>query len=291
MEFLDAVVRIAAPLSCAASGELIGERAGTVNLGIEGGMVLGAYVGWRVAAWSGSPSCGLVAAAALGVFCGTLFWFLTELLECNQHVVGLGLGFAYTGLALTLFRLAPSALKASRLIPTGSEGRILLVCCCGATALLIATAIAPRLHRWGLAWHILGRDVRAADLAGVPIRQVRLVVCMLSWAMCFAGGAVLSVLIVHNFTLGLVSGRGWVALSLVLVARWRPVLLLIAVACWGVIEASELLAQASGARVPYQLLLMLPYLLCTIVVAFGRSVRGGAPRIDQTTYLRNEDSA
>lgn len=133
------------------------------------------------------------------------------------------------------------------------------------------------------------RSLRAADLLGVDVRTGRLYAAILACTTAALAGGVLSVLVVRNFTIGLISGRGWIALCLVILARWTPVRLVPAVFLWALLELAALHAQASGLRVGYELLIAIPYMAGLMVL--GLRARSGTPATLLQHYRRSEDAA
>lgn len=281
-------IRIIAPLGLAAFGELIGETAGLLNLSIEGAMVFGAFVGWYVVSQAGNILLGFAAAVTSGILAAVVFWLLVDILAIAQHVAGLGLGFALQGTALTIFRLLPAEKKAA--VPfRGDEGVILAIVVAGLVALAFTVARAFAASRTGARWKMVGNDLRASDLLGIPIRVNRLLASIAAFATACGAGALLSILVARNFTLGIVSGRGWLALCLVILAQWRPLRLLPLLLLWAALELAGFHAQAAGAPISYELLLLFPYLTCLIVISIA--ARAAAPGSLLHTYRRNEDAA
>lgn len=290
LEMAESLLRIGVPIGFAAYGELLLERAGIVNLGIEGKFLLGACLGWLLTSMTGHPFIGLISVIIMGAFLGGIFWFLIDVLECSQHVVGLGMGFSATGIALTLYRVVPAEIKDSALPYTGWEVVSLIVLAALLFAGFILLAIFFTRTGKGLSWVLVGEDARAADILGLPVRLIRIGASVTGTILFFIAGWILSVLVARNFTLGLVSGRGWLALCLVILAGWRPLGVTLAVVLWSILDVSQFAAQGAGMPIPYELILTVPYCVCILAVT-GFLPRHRAPNMLLKTYNRNEDAA
>ena len=272
------------PILLAALGELVAERAGVLNLGVEGMMILGAVMGFAAAYGTGSPALGFLAGAAGGTALALVFGVLTQALMANQVA---------TGLALTLFGLGLSALigqgfvgvrppPVARLDGPLSDipvlGPVLLshdaVLYLG---LLAVPAIWVFLHRTraGLILRAVGEGHDAAHALGYPVMVVRLSAIAFGGAMAGLGGAYLSLVRVPQWTEGMTSGAGWIALAIVVFASWRPGRALLGALLFGGVAVLQLNLQAAGLALPAWLLSASPYLV-TIAVLVAISRRRGA---------------
>ena len=272
------------PILLAALGELVAERAGVLNLGVEGMMILGAVMGFAAAYGTGSATAGFVAGAAGGTALALVFGVLTQVLMANQVA---------TGLALTLFGLGLSALigqgfvgvrppPVARLGGPASEipvlGPVLLshdaVLYLG---LLAVPAIWAFLHRTraGLILRAVGEGHDAAHALGYPVVAVRLAAIAFGGAMAGLGGAYLSLVRVPQWTEGMTAGAGWIALAIVVFASWRPGRALLGAWLFGGVTVLQLNLQAAGLALPAWLLSASPYLV-TIAVLVAISRRRGA---------------
>ncbi len=274
-----ATLRVATPLLFAALGELVAERAGVLNLGIEGTMFVGALTGFLVSFVSQSVWLGLLAAIGVGVLAGALMGLLTVTLGLNQHVSGLGTTLLATGLALFVYRLTFGAPSVQPKSPAFAllESPLAL----GPLASLfkqygltyIALALVPLawwvLYRttFGLNLRAVGENPEAADTAGVNVFRTRYVALMIGGALMAVGGAFLSLAQLGTFTFGIVAGRGWVAIALVIFGSWHPVKVLGGALLFGALSALQLRLQAEGVAIPYQALLALPYLVTILALA------------------------
>ncbi|WP_299836550.1 ABC transporter permease [uncultured Jannaschia sp.] len=282
----------ATPILLAALGEMVVEKAGVLNLGVEGMMIMGAVTGFVAAIESGSPWAGFLAAAIGGAAMALLFGFLTQVLLSNQVA---------TGLALTLFGLGLSALIGQGYvgIKANSLGRIDL----GALSdlpfvgrvvfghdpivylslLLVAGVWAfLRFTRAGLILRAVGESHDAAHALGYHVRRVRMTAIAFGGACAGLGGAYLSLVRVPQWTEGMTAGAGWIALAIVVFASWRAERILVGAYLFGGITVLQLNLQTAGARVPVELLTAAPYLVTILVLVLIsiRAKRGGAAPAD-----------
>ncbi|MBV1694694.1 MAG: ABC transporter permease [Hyphomicrobiales bacterium] len=265
----------ATPLILAALGELVVEKAGVLNLGVEGMMVMGAVAGFAIKITSGSYAIGFVGAMAAGVVLALLFGLLTQVLLSNQVA---------TGLALTLFGLGLSALigqgfsgKSAGTFPRLWPGGLDVL---AALAIAMIPAVAWFLDRTraGLVLRAVGENHDAAHALGYPVVAVRMAAIAFGGAMAGLGGAYLSLVQTPFWVERMTAGRGWIALALVVFAAWRPTRLLVGAWLFGGITIMQLHGQGLGIKIDAQILSMLPY-LATIAVLVAISARQGAVRL------------
>jgi ABC-type uncharacterized transport system permease subunit len=279
-----ATLRVATPLILASIGEVFTERAGVLNLGIEGIMFFGAYVGFWMADVAGSPWAGVAAAIVAGMLAGMLMSLLSVTLGVNQHVSGLGITLLLTGLSLFIFRLAygepsvpPALAEQIKLKPITALSGLPLV---GPIfeqqsltymAILLVPVFAWLLYRtsFGLQVRAVGENPEAADAAGVNVFLVRYMALALGGGLMALGGAFLSVAQLGAFTYGVIAGRGWVCIALVIFANWDPVKAMWGAFLFGGVFALQLRLQAAGLQLPYQALLSLPYLVTILALAIA----------------------
>ncbi len=289
---LAATLRVATPLLYATIGEVITERAGILNLGIEGIMFLGAFVGFAAAAqaveagMAGYLWVGMGAAVLAGVLMGLLMAFLTVTLGLNQHVSGLGITLLATALSLYGFRLVfgessvlPSIEPFGQFSVFGDLpvlGPIFRQYGLTYLAFLVLVPLAWwGLYRttFGLNIRAVGENPEAADAAGVSVFRVRYVAVVLGAALMAVGGAFLSLAQLGAFSPGLIAGRGWVCIALVIFARWDPVRAMWGALLFGGVFALQLRLQTLGLELPFEAFLALPYLVTIGVLAIaGRQV-------------------
>ena len=291
--FFAALIRIATPLVFATLGELFAERSGVLNLGIEGIMLLSAMTGFTAAYFSGDLWVGIAAAAATGAAMGLLMGLMTVTLGVSQHVSGIGVTLLCSGLAFYLYRLifgepsqppnivpfAPLPIPGLSSIPV--IGPILFnqfaLSYCALAAVAVA-AFALFRTPWGLNLRTVGENPRAADAAGVGVAAMRYQALLLSGALMGIAGAYLAMAQFNAFTFGVISGRGWVCIALVVFGQWQPWRSALGALLFALIDALQLRLQASGIiQVPYQLFLMLPFVLTIVAMAaVSRNARAPA---------------
>ena len=281
--FFAAMIRIATPLIFATLGELFAERAGVLNLGIEGIMLLSAMLGFSAAYFSGSLWLGVLVAIAAGVLAGLLMAGLTVTLGLSQHVSGIGVTMLCSGLAFFLYRLifgqpsTPPNIRAFETValPWLSSipglGPVLFDQHALVYAALILVPVAAFVLRrtpWGLALRTVGENPHAADSAGVSVAATRYQALMLSGALMGVAGAFLSMAQFNAFTFGVISGRGWVCIALVVFGQWNPWRSAAGALLFALIDTLQLRLQASGVvNVPYQVFLMMPFVLTIVGMA------------------------
>lgn len=277
---LAATLRIATPILLAGLGEVFAERAGVLNLGIEGIMLMGAILGFIAAYLSGSLWVGLIAAMVVGLLAGLLMGWLAVTLGLNQHVSGLGVTLLTSGIALFFFRLLfkgtanpPKIAPFQQLSLPGLGVLAPILEQYGLTyfAFLLVPLAWWVLHRttFGLWIRSVGENPQAADTAGVNVARVRYVALAISGVLMGLGGSFLSLAQLGTATFGIVAGRGWVAIALVIFGNWQPGRVLLGALLFGGMEALQLRLRAVGVNVPYQLLLSLPYLATIAALALA----------------------
>ena len=272
---LVSVITAATPLLLAAIGELVVERAGVLNLGLEGMMLAGAVAAFAAAYGSGSPWVGLLAAVAAGVAMALLFGVVTLTLQANQTATGLALtifgrgasalvGVGFVGItAPTLPRLAVPGLSDLPVVGPVVFGHDALVYAALATMGLVAWAI--RSTHAGLVLRAVGDSHDAAHALGYPVVAIRYAAVAFGGALAGLAGAYMSLAYTPMWAQDLTAGRGWVALALVTFSAWRPMWLLVGAWFFGALSYLSLYVQALGVAVPSALLSAAPY-IGTIVV-------------------------
>lgn len=275
IDLLWLLITAATPILFAALGEAVSERAGVLNLGVEGMMIAGALAGFAVAHSTGSPSLGFVGAAVAGAAISLLFAGLVLGLLANQVA---------SGLALTLFGLGLTAMfgrpyEGVKAPPIDFDWVVWL-----GLALVPVTWWWLNRTRAGLTLRAVGENHTAAHALGVPVRAIRLGGIAFGGAMAGIGGAYVSIARVLQWTEGMTAGAGWIALAIVVFARWSPFGVLAGAWLFGGVTVLQLRAQAAGIAIPVQLLSAAPYLATIIVLVlisarekFARSGAGSAP--------------
>jgi len=273
--FWVAVLRIATPLILGTLGVLLCERAGVLNLGIEGILVAGAFTGW-LAVFAGASLWGGVAVAALtGAVLGSLHAFLTVGLALSQHVSGLGITLLATSLSYYGYRVSfPKVTTPPTITPFGPMDWLGVPVLSQQTALtLLALVLVPvlgyLLYRTplGLAVRMVGENPQAAEGQGVSVAAVRTGAIVAGSALMGVAGAFLTLSAFNAFFFNMVNGRGWVCVALVVFASWRPGKALLGALLFAFFDALQLrLQQSGGVALPYQLYLMLPYVLSIVAL-------------------------
>jgi ABC-type uncharacterized transport system permease subunit len=282
-----AVLAASTPLLLAATGELITERAGVLNLGVEGMMIMGAACGFGGALWSGSILIGALCGIAAGIALSLVFALMALGLAVNQVATGLALtilGIGVSGLIGAGFvgeRIAPAPkLHIPGLTDIPFVGRILF----GEDgfvylSLLLVVAVWLFLYRTraGLVLRATGDNHASAHALGYPVLTIRLYAVMFGGACAGLAGAYLPLAYTPFFIPGMTAGRGWIALALVVFASWRPGRLVIGAYLFGAVTILQLHAQGWGVGVPSQLMSAMPYLATIIVlVLISRARTGGS---------------
>ena len=275
LAFWVATLRIATPLILGTLGVLLCERAGVLNLGIEGIMVAGAFAGW-LAVYQGMPLWGGVAVAALtGAAFGLLHAFLTVGLALSQHVSGLGITMLASSLSYYGYRVSfPKVSTPPTVTPFAEMSWLPLPVLQQQTeltlfALLLVPLIAYVINRTpaGLALRMVGENPAAAEGQGVSVGTARTVGIVAGSALMGVAGAFLTLSAFNAFFFNMVNGRGWICVALVVFASWRPGKALLGALLFAFFDALQLRLQQSGdSLLPYQLYLMLPYLLSILAL-------------------------
>lgn len=288
--FLEAAVRLGAPLALAALGEAITERSGVINVGLEGSIIAGALASALGALAWGAPA-GVGVGAAAGAAVAAVFALFALGLRADQIITGTavtmgGLGFtavAYesrfgaTGTALTLPTLA--AVPVPGLARAPVVGPALFA---QAPTAYLAYALAPLLwlylHRtaWGLELRAAGEEPAAAAAAGVRVVRTRVLATLFGGLLGGVAGAHLALAHTGTFSEGMSAGRGFIAIAVVVLGRWDPIGVLAAALLFGAASALQFFLQTLGLALPYQIFLALPYLLTLLALA-GRVGRARAP--------------
>jgi simple sugar transport system permease protein len=283
-----ATLRVATPLIYATIGEVYTERAGILNLGIEGIMFLGAFAGFVVAykanefGWGGYLWLGLLGAVVSGVVMSLLMGFFSVTLGVNQHVAGLGITLLCLGLSLFSFRLV---FGESSVLPSIEPfdqfsifGDLPVLGPIFEQYLLtyIAFIILVPLGSWmlyrtnfGLQLRAVGENPEAADAAGVNVFRMRYLALVIGGALMAVGGAFLSLAQLGAFSPGIIAGRGWVCIALVIFANWNPIRAMWGALLFGGVAALQLRLQTTGLDLPYEVFLALPYLATIVALAIA----------------------
>ena len=271
-----ATVRAGTPLVFAALGELITEKSGVLNLGIEGMMLMGAVTGFIAMVLTGNPAIGVLVAMLAGAAMGLVFGFLTLTLMSNQVA---------TGLALTIFGIGLSAFVGLSYIGTPitgiqaihipglSEVPVLGPLLFGHDPLVYLSLVMLAAVSWflyrtraGLVLRAVGESHEAAHAIGYRVLRIRYLAVIFGGAMSGVAGAYLSLVYTPQWAENMTAGRGWIALALVVFATWRPVRVLLGAYLFGAITIIGLHIQAAGFEVSSHLLATLPYVATILVL-------------------------
>ncbi|MEI5679567.1 MULTISPECIES: ABC transporter permease [unclassified Mesorhizobium] len=269
------IATAATPLLIAAVGELVVERSGVLNLGVEGMMVMGAVTGFAAALATGSPWLGFLAAIVVGALFSLLFAFLTLTLVTNQVATGLALtllGLGLSGMLGEGFVGFPGVKLVNVYIPVLTDIPLVGKLFFGQDpifylSILLTAGVAYFLFRTraGLTLRSVGDNHASAHALGINVVLIRYLAVMFGGACAGLAGGYLSIVYTPQWVENMTAGRGWIALALVVFASWRPWRVLAGAYLFGAVTIGQLHAQALGIGVPSQLLSSLPY-LATIVV-------------------------
>ena len=294
--FWVAVLRVATPLVFGTLGVLWCERAGVLNLGIEGLMVAGAFSGW-FAVYLGLPLwAGVLVAAGVAALFGVLHAFLTVTLALSQHVAGLGITMLATALSYFAYRVAfPKVSTPPTVTPFAPMDWLPIPVLREQTPLTLLALVLVPLLAWvlyrtpaGLALRMAGENPKAVDSQGISVARVRYAAVVSGSALMGVAGAFLTLAAFNAFFFNMVNGRGWVCVALVVFAGWQPGKALLGALLFGFFDALQLrLQQADAGALPHQVYLMLPYVL-SIVALVVASRRARAPQALMKPYIAGE---
>jgi ABC-type uncharacterized transport system permease subunit len=289
--YLEASVRLGVPLALAALGETLSQRSGVINIGLEGSIIAGALGGALGALATGSPAVGVVTGAGAGLLVAAVFALFVVVLNTDQIITGTavtlgGLGFTAviyqsrfgaTGTALSLPTL--DVLRVPILVDLPAIGPAFFA---QAPTTYLAYLLAPLFWwvlfrtEWGLEIRAAGEDPEAAAAAGVRVRTLRAVMCLLAGALAGIAGAHLALAHTGTFSEGMSAGKGFIAIAVVVLGRWNPLLVLAAAIFFGAASALQFALQTLGLDIGYQLFLAFPYVL-TLAALAGWVGRSRAP--------------
>ena len=302
--FWTAAIRIASPLIFAALGELICERAGVLNLGIEGIMVVGAFAGWLTVYLGGGLWFGVAVAMLSGMAFGLVHGVLTVPFGLSQHVVGLGITLLATSLTYYCYRLAlPEVTSPPKIdafqpfeIPLLSDIPVLGPALFNQTpltylAFVLVVAVTLVLYRTplGLALRAAGENPAAVEAQGLSVSAIRIGAVMVGSGFMAVGGAFLTMSAFNSFFFEMVNGRGWICIALVVFGSWKPGKTLLGAVLFAAFDALQIRVQQTplGADIPYQIFLMAPYIL-SILALVVMSRRAQVPAALMVPFNKGE---
>lgn len=294
--FLAATVRLAIPILMAAAGEVLAERAGILNIAVEGMMLVGAFFAVLGSSSTGSPWLGLVWGILAAAAVAAIHAYFSITVLADQVVSGAAINIVCLGLTGFLNRLvfggADKALGVPRFDPVAIPlladfpvvGRAFFAQTAPAylSGLLIALLwVFLWKTTWGLHLRAVGEHPLAAETLGIDVFRTRYVATIVGGAFAGFGGGFLALAILNFFIEQMTNGRGFIALAAVIFGRWNPVGVLAACLLFGGADALQLTLKTAGVQVPYQLMLMLPYVLTILALAFF----AGRPAVPKALYL------
>lgn len=302
VSLLAGAIRMSMPILLPALGEIFTQRSGILNLGLEGIMLMGALAGFAGTFFSQNLWVGLLAAVITGIIFSLIMGFLSITVKANQVIAGTAITILGTGLSTFLFReifgiqkLPPQIESFPPLeIPFLSDIPFLGPVLFNHNAmvyltliLVLLTAFVLEKTSFGLKVRAVGENPRAADSKGINVALVRYLCVMIGGAFAGLGGAFLSIGFMNTFIDGMVAGRGFIAVAVVIFARWNPYRALGAALLFGGASALQMRLQAIGVPIPHQFLLALPYVL-TILVLLSVSKKAEFPAAYTLPYSRSE---
>jgi simple sugar transport system permease protein len=297
--FIGSSVRLGLPLLIAATGELVSERAGVLNMSVEGMMLTGAFAGAMGSLATGSPLLGLAIGIVAVVPVALLQAFLSITLRANQIVTGIGINVLVLGATTTAYRAILGHASRTQIPGLGKWAPPWLgdIAVFGEavfrqTWLLYASLVVIGIVAWvmrytaiGLAVHSAGSEPRAVDKSGISVTRVRYGAVLFTGVMSALAGCYLSIGDIHTFTEGMTNGAGYLALAAVIFGNWKIGRTVLACLFFGAATALQFQLPAMGVDVPNALLIMLPYLLALVAVG-GLVGRQTAPSYLTQPYLR-----
>lgn len=288
LAILAAMIRISTPLLLASLGELVVQRAGIWNLGIEGAMLMAAFSAYMISIATDSLWLAMLVAMLTGILMNMIMAICATTFKLNQFIVGLGINLLASGLTLFLYRQAATAAGGDTL-PTVRTFDVLYLSGLSDIPVLgqvlfsqqgltyFAFGLVPLvwwfLYRtqYGLEIRSIGENPKAIDMKGLSVSIRQYLALAFGGAMTGLAGAYLVLALTDRFVPGMTGGRGWLAFVIIIAGRWRPFPILCAVLVFALLDAFQLQAQAIGVALPYQFLLALPYLVAIGALTVFRS--------------------
>lgn len=283
--FLSAAVRMAIPLAYAALGEMISQKSGTINIGLEANMLGGAFLGFAVTYWTGSLPFGFLAGMIAGACFSLLHAFFSIYLRQNQNVIGTALNLFALGLTSYMFQVIVNRTAGNypqiSTLPTLPIPLLCKIPLIGDAffnkdiiayllyALIIVLVWFLNQTAWGLSLVSVGENPKAADTVGLPVFRIKYLAAAFNGLMSGLGGAYLVLGQLGMFSENVTSGRGYIALSLVVFGRRNPVGVCLAALFMGAANALQFKMQALGVDMPIQIFTGLPYVLTVLVLAIS----------------------
>ncbi|MDC7287798.1 ABC transporter permease [Blautia schinkii] len=295
-------IRMATPILLVAMAELYSERAGLVNIGLDGIMSMGALIGFLFGYMTGNPVLGILAGALAGIAVNMIYAFCTITLCAEQIVYGMAINIFAPALASFIYRayfsdtstvvqgisMKPVAIPLLSQIPIIGPlffNHPVLVYL--AYLLVPVTAVFLNKTKAGLNFKAVGEYPKAAETLGVNVIRQKYLASTICGALAGIGGAYLTICYTSTYSEGIVAGRGFIALSAVIFGRWMPGGVMLACLLFGFCDAIQIRLQLLSPGTPYQLLQMIPY-LCTLVVLVIFGIKKSGPKANGKPYFREE---
>jgi general nucleoside transport system permease protein len=297
--FLQATIRMSVPLILTGIGALYTERCGVINIGVEGEMLVGAFTGVAVALMTGNIYIAVLCALIAGGLLSLIFAFLAVSRRADQMVSGFGINLLASGLTLVLLSYLNAIRNRTVLFPVINTGFLKDIPVLGpmifdqSVGVWIAFILTPIsmwvLYKttWGLSLRAVGENARAVATAGYSVIKLRYIGILLGGIFAGFGGAFLALNNVGFFVNNMTQSRGFIVLAALVVGKWNPLYFAGACLLFGAADALQLQAQTFGSDIPYQIYLMLPYLL-TIIALTGIVGRTKAPKEYSKPYDPNQ---
>lgn len=301
-ELLMATIRMAVPIMFAALGELLSERAGLTNIGIDGIMTIGAISGFFVTYVTKNTALGIAAGALAGIAFNMIFAVSTVSFRADQILVGMALNILAPALALFINRVYFGITNTLNTIQTMKSwaipglskipflGKIFFdhkPMVYVAFVFVIVIAIVLKKTHWGLNFKAVGENPKAAETLGINAYLQKYLASIFCGALAGIGGAYLIICYIGTYSDNIVSGRGFIALAAVIFGRWSPVGVMLATLFFGFADALQLRLQIINPNLPYQILAMFPYLFTLIALFFSKSKTKG-PAANAKAYCRED---
>jgi ABC-type uncharacterized transport system permease subunit len=294
-----ATIRSSTPLLLGAMGELITERSGVMNLGVEGIMLFGAFMAWFASLNTGSTNIGILVAIVAGGFLSLLLAFLVIKLRVDQTVTGLAINLLAAGLTEYIYRIYNVTGNAGRVellpivkIPLLSNIPFLGEILFSQRVLTYLAFLSVPVLSWflyrtklGLSLRSTGENPAAVDTRGIRVGSLRVFSTVVGGMMAGLGGAFMTTAISSRFLPGMIAGRGWLAIIIVIAGNWTPTRMVIATLIFAFMDALQLQLQGTGIDIPFQLLLALPYVFALVALVSTR-VRSRMPRTLGMPYIK-----
>lgn len=301
--FWAATLRMATPLIFGTLGELLCERSGVLNLGIEGIMTVGSMAGWMWVYQGGGLWGGVLFAAFVGALFGVLHSIFTVYLGLSQHVTGLGITMLASSLSYFVFRMMlPDVTTPPKITPFESwsvplfsdlpvVGEAIFVqspLTWLALLMIVIVSYCLKHTPLGLAVRMVGENPMAAEAQGINVHRIRSGAVIVGSALMAVGGTFLTLSAFDAFYIGMTNGRGWICVALVVFASWKPGKALLGALLFAVFDALQMrVQQLSATTIPYQFYLMVPYLL-SILALITMSRRAAYPKALLIPFRRGE---